>query len=91
MDRHKERDADEGSDNDLDALQDELGGLAIAGPRRRLVVLDLNGLLIYRVFKKRCEEVPDFDKHKAIAVSVNEFYVWKRYALPYLGVGMRNC
>ena len=62
---------------DEDDVLTKLGSLKIA-PKKKLLVLDLNGLLIYRVFKDRSAELKSFDEHKGTAASVGSFWVWKR-------------
>ena len=57
----------------MDDLVEQLGLLTTSS--NRLIVLDLNGLLIFRVFDR---EKTKFEKHLEVSTKVNEFHVWKR-------------
>lgn len=61
----------------VEALEAQLGSLALAPPPRRLVVLDLNGLLLYRVFQHRPPPVW-LPAHQATATGVGQFWAWRR-------------
>lgn len=58
---------------------DRLAGLRIEdeskNKKRRLIVLDLNGLLIFRVFAR---DKGNYAHHLATSHKVNDFFVWKR-------------
>lgn len=58
----------------MDNLVDQLNSLTVTSPKR-LIVLDLNGLLIFRVFHR---EKDKFKENLNTSEKVNEFYVWKR-------------
>jgi hypothetical protein len=68
---------------EIEDLEKQLGGLtvadeAIAAPKK-LIVLDLNGLLVYRVYETKVErEVPKEVLAKKQHVQVGKHLMWKR-------------
>lgn len=60
--------------DDENAVIEKLESLNIV-ETKRLVVLDLNGLLIFRVFNRDKDK---FTSYLETSVQVNGFYVWKR-------------
>jgi hypothetical protein len=77
-------------DVDLDALTDKLAKVAVKP--KRLLVLDLNGLFVHRVY--RADAPRDLDTSQAVAVG--KFWAWKRphtdafvvWALDHFAVGV---
>jgi hypothetical protein len=64
-------------DNVIGELETALGDLKLSQRLpRRLVVLDLNGLLLYRILLGKSKSVPD--EHIKTAEKVNKFYAWRR-------------
>lgn len=71
----KEKQEEDQQDKD-DGLVAQLESLSLERKTpRRLIVLDLNGLLIFRVFSR---DKRKFTQYLDSSVKVNDFFVWKR-------------
>jgi hypothetical protein len=71
---------------EIEDLEKQLGGLTVADEAiaaavapKKLIVLDLNGLLVYRVYETKVErEVPEEVLAKKQHVQVGRHLMWKR-------------